>query len=314
MELRVVACASVLVRRISRKNPKVPRLGSSGFFTTEGAEDPRGTAGVLGQDEQDGSGFTELECWNAGSMECRGSNPVNPVNPVCDFGCSSVALCGPLWPSVVHAFDLRLGFRQNDFDDESAEKPNPRCTSHWVGIKRNAPPPYVRSSELPRRGKSFPQRGSSGFSTADGAEGRRWNRPGMELETIGAGWWDWPGRDAAPSAFVEWNRPDGSGVPTLPEQPKGAGTAGDLGASCKTPGGVVAREYARPEGSPHPCASARSPAVRLGVCFPFAPLATLALMDRRILRRLRSPSPPPSPPPPASRLAPLRAIRYRVST
>ncbi len=36
----------------------------------------------------------DLECWNAGIMECWDPNPVNPV---CDFGCSSVALCGPLW-------------------------------------------------------------------------------------------------------------------------------------------------------------------------------------------------------------------------
>jgi hypothetical protein len=39
----------------------------------------------------------DLECWNAGIMECGDPNPVNPVNPAGDFGCSSVALCGPLW-------------------------------------------------------------------------------------------------------------------------------------------------------------------------------------------------------------------------
>jgi hypothetical protein len=27
-------------------------------------------------------------------MECWDTHPVNPVNPVCDFGCFSVALCG----------------------------------------------------------------------------------------------------------------------------------------------------------------------------------------------------------------------------
>jgi hypothetical protein len=55
--------------RQQRNNPEVPRHGSSGFFTTEGAEDHRGTAGDVGQDEQDGSGFTGfgmLEAWNAG--------------------------------------------------------------------------------------------------------------------------------------------------------------------------------------------------------------------------------------------------------
>jgi hypothetical protein len=32
--------------------------------------------------------------------------------------------------------------------DDSDEKPKPLYTSHWVGIKRNASPPYVGSSEL----------------------------------------------------------------------------------------------------------------------------------------------------------------------
>jgi hypothetical protein len=52
--------------------------------------------------------------------------------------------------------------------------------------------------------------------------------PWVGLETLGAGWRDWQGRDAAPSASGGWNRPDGSGVPSLPEQPKGAETTGDL--------------------------------------------------------------------------------------
>jgi hypothetical protein len=42
-------------------------------------------------------------------------------------------LCGSLWPSVVHAFDLRLGFRLNDFDDGSDEKPNPSALRTGLG-------------------------------------------------------------------------------------------------------------------------------------------------------------------------------------
>jgi hypothetical protein len=90
--LRLGDCADIFARRIYTENLEVPRHGSSGFFTTEDTEEHRGTAGNLGHDEpdeQDGSeftGFGMLECWDT-----------HPVNPVCDFGCSSVALCGPLW-------------------------------------------------------------------------------------------------------------------------------------------------------------------------------------------------------------------------
>jgi hypothetical protein len=67
------------------ENPEVPRHGSSGFFTTE--EQP----GTLDRMNRMGRDLQDLECWNAGIMECWDTHPVNPV---CDFGCSSVAFCG----------------------------------------------------------------------------------------------------------------------------------------------------------------------------------------------------------------------------
>jgi hypothetical protein len=55
----------------------------------------------------------DLECWNAGIMECGDTHPLNPVQRPRLF------LCGSLWPSVVHAFDFCLGVRLNDCAGDS---------------------------------------------------------------------------------------------------------------------------------------------------------------------------------------------------
>jgi hypothetical protein len=58
-----------------------------------------------------------LECWNAGILEFWEPNPEHPENLVCDYGCSSVALCGPLWfmPLLSFADERRWNSRGGIF-------------------------------------------------------------------------------------------------------------------------------------------------------------------------------------------------------